>query len=101
MQEEETRPSEAESEGGPRDLALQLRRVAHDINGALNTLVLNLELLDRATATRDAAAEGARSGARERSLASLRRAVSEIQKIVGGRLLALAGGDSDPASGAR
>ncbi len=73
----------------PRDLRKDLRGVAHDINGALNNLALNLELLDRSTAQGAVAPEGAR----ERYFASLRRAVDKIGEIVSQRLLPLAGGD--------
>lgn len=92
MQEDDPGPGTQGSDDDGRELEARLRRVAHDINGALNTLALNVELLDRA-----AAAEGGESAAaRERCLASLRRAVGEIQRIVRDRLLPLASGDSAP-----
>ena len=63
----------------------ELRAVAHDINGALNTIALNLELLDRAAAAGDSAPEGSR----ERYMGNLRRAVATIGQIVSARLLPL------------
>lgn len=76
------RPGDAASHPGDRGL----HRVAHDINGALNTLALNIELLDRATASGSSADDETRAAARDRSLAALRRAVVEIQQIVTLRL---------------
>ena len=100
MNEDDRASSAPESEGPSRGLEGELRRVAHDINGALNTLALNIELLDRATAKGGEGSDGAGDAARQRCLASLRRAVDEIQQIVGRRLVALAGSDPDPTPGA-
>ncbi len=87
--------------GGGRDFEARLRSVAHDINGALNTLALNLELLDRATAAaRDAGEEESPEAARERCLASLRRATDQIQRIVSQQLLPLVGGSAERPPGA-
>ena len=110
MHQDDGRSNAGEGGEPPRDLGADLRRVAHDINGALNTLALNIELLDRATAAGGAAPvtpatppafDTARQVARDRSLGSLRRAVGEIQQIVGLRLVPLASRDSDPESGGR
>jgi signal transduction histidine kinase len=57
----------------PRDAG---RDIVHDLNGALNNMILNIELLDRL------AGEGEDGERRARSLASLRRATREIQEIV-------------------
>lgn len=100
MDEDVRRSIAAEGEGRRQELEWNLRRVAHDINGALNTLALNIELLDRATAKGGEGSDGAGDAARQRCLASLRRAVDEIQQIVGRRLVALAGSDPDPTPGA-
>ena len=66
----------------PEDL---VRAIAHDLNGALNTLVLNIELLDASAAGVDGSA--AAPAQRARSLAAMRRAVRELQEIVEHRLL--------------
>lgn len=92
MQEDDRRPGMQGGDEARRELEARLRRVAHDINGALNTLALNVELLDRAAAAD--VREDAAQAARDRCLASLRRAVGEIQSIVRDRLLPLSGGDS-------
>jgi hypothetical protein len=97
MDEGESRSTAADGDGQPGGISADLRRIGHDINGALNTLALNIELLDRATAAADAAGESSGQAARERSLAALRRAVAEIQRIVLLRLAPLA--DSGPEGG--
>lgn len=88
--EDRTDPKRGDPGAVASDRSLQ--RVAHDINGALNSLALNIELLDRATAFGSAADDEARAAARERCLAALRRAVAEIQQIVAHRLSPAAGG---------
>lgn len=104
MQEDDPEPGTQRGDDARREFEARLRRVAHDINGALNTLALNVELLDRATATeRGTSAAGEEDpahAARERCLASLRRAVGEIQRIVSDRLLPLGADDSPQGNGA-
>ena len=73
-----------------------LRGIAHDLNGALNTLALNVELLDRSKANSVGSEED--ELARARYLASLRRAVREIQEIVEQRLSPLGRQDGTDAS---
>ena len=73
-----------------------LRGIAHDLNGALNTLALNVELLDRSTASRVGSEED--ELARARCLARLRRAIGEIQEIVEQRLNPLGRQDGTDAS---
>lgn len=90
MEQDEERSAMPAAPEPRQDLRKSLRGVAHDINGALNNLALNLELLDRSTAPGSTAPEGAR----ERSLASLRRAVDTIGQIVHQRLLPLAKDES-------
>ena len=75
-------PADTESEAGAKRAALH--GIAHSINGALNSLALNVELLDRSTAKRVGSEED--ELARARYLASLRRAIREIQEIVEQRL---------------
>lgn len=87
----------ADGEESPDELRASFRRVAHDINGVLNTLALNIELLDRSTAGVGGGLDGAAEGARERCLATLRRAVGEIQQIVAHRLLTIESSGADPA----
>ena len=70
---------ESDSRGG-------LRSVAHDINGALNNISLNLELLDRADRAASGG-DGIPEGSRERYMANLRRAVAKISEIVSSRLV--------------
>ncbi len=102
MSADERAASQQAADGGRRDFEARLRGVAHDINGALNTLALNLELLDRATATaRDAGEEESPEVVRERCLASLRRATDQIQRIVSQQLLPLVGGSAGRPPGAR
>ncbi|MEO7794302.1 MAG: hypothetical protein ABIV06_05960 [Thermoanaerobaculia bacterium] len=72
-----------------------LRAVAHEINGALNTIALNLELLERVAMAGDGAAEGAR----ERYMTHARRGVSAISQIVTLKLLPLAGSGGAPGGG--
>lgn len=87
-------PAGAESEGGAKRAAV--RGIAHSINGALNSLALNVELLDRCTANRVGSEED--ELARARYLASLRRAIREIQEIVEQRLGPLGRQDGTDAS---
>lgn len=105
MKEDDPGSGTQERDGNRRDVEVQLRRVAHDINGALNTLVLNVELLGRAMEADEAdphpGQETSALAARGRCLATLRRAAGEIQQIVRDRLVPLAGGDSVPGRGAR
>ena len=75
-------PADEETETGSQRAAV--RGIAHSINGALNSLALNVELLDRSTAKRVGSEED--ELARARYLASLRRAIREIQEIVEQRL---------------
>ncbi len=70
-----------------RRLEETVRGIAHDLNGALNNLALNVELIDAATA--GGSDDAADAASRARSLANLRRAVREIQSIVEQRLLPL------------
>ncbi len=63
-----------------------LRGIAHDLNGTLNNLALNVELLDRLTASPPGPNDEER---RARHLANLRRAIGEIQQIVERRLTPL------------
>ncbi len=69
----------------PSSLRELLSGVAHDLNGALNTLILNIELLDAT----GAAVEGSDLGAArwKRALAAMRRAAREAHEIVDRRLL--------------
>ena len=105
MKEDDPGSGTQERDGNRRDVEVQLRRVAHDINGALNTLVLNIELLGRAMeadeADPDTGRDASERAARELRLATLRRAAGEIQHIVRERLVPLAGGDSGSGRGAR
>lgn len=78
-------------------LEATVRAIAHDLNGALNNVVLNVELLDAATASDREA--GFDADARARALANLRRAAREIQGIVECRLVQL-GRPEEPAPAA-
>ena len=73
-----------------------VRGIAHSLNGALNTLALNVELLDRSAANRVGTEED--EIARARYLAGLRRAIREIQEIVEQRLSPLGRQDGTDAS---
>lgn len=95
MDEGVSRSIAADGDGRPRGIPADLRRIGHDINGALNTLALNIELLDRATAAAGGAGESPEQAARQRSLEALRRAVAEIQRIVALRLVPLADSGAD------
>ncbi|MBP9822940.1 MAG: hypothetical protein KBF21_01835 [Thermoanaerobaculia bacterium] len=61
-----------------------VRHIVHGLNGALNSLSLNIELLEKVAETGDDKER------RARCLASLRRATREIQQIVERELLPLA-----------
>ena len=87
-------PADTESEAGAKRAALH--GIAHSINGALNTLALNVELLDRSAANRVGSEED--ELARTRYLTSLRRAIGEIQAIVELRLSPLGRRDRTDAS---
>lgn len=78
-------------------LEATVRAIAHDLNGALNNVALNVELLDAATASGREA--GFDADSRARALANLRRAVREIQGIVECRLLQV-GRPEEPAPAA-
>ena len=79
--EERPAPGPGEESAPLRD---PVRDIVHGLNGALNNLILNIELLDRL------AGGGDDSERRARYLASLRRATREIQEIVERQLLPLA-----------
>jgi signal transduction histidine kinase len=84
MERDEIKPEEPTTPSLPgADPRGELRAIAHDINGALNTIALNLELLERAAGAGDSTPEGAR----ERYMGNLRRAVATIGQIVSARLL--------------
>ena len=87
-------PADEETETGSQRAAV--RGIAHSINGALNTLALNVELLDRSAANRVGSEED--ELARTRYLTSLRRAIGEIQAIVELRLSPLGRRDRTDAS---
>ncbi|MEO8275393.1 MAG: hypothetical protein ABI639_04195 [Thermoanaerobaculia bacterium] len=68
-------------------LSSSVRSIAHDINGSLNNLSLNIELLERSS--RNSCGTELELASRERSLASLRRAMGQIREVVEQRLLPL------------
>ncbi len=74
----------APGESASASLRDPVRDIVHGINGALNNLILNLELLDKL------AGGGDDDERRARYLASLRRATREIQEIVERQILPLA-----------
>lgn len=74
-------PDPEESDNAP--LRDPVRNIVHGLNGALNNLSLNIELLDKLAAAGDDEAR------RTRYLASLRRAAREIQEIVERQILPL------------
>lgn len=76
---------------GDDPLGDPVRRIVHGINGALNILTLNIELLAAASAQGEESGKGGEQ--QVRSLASLRRAVRQIQEIVERDLLPLRRGD--------
>jgi signal transduction histidine kinase len=72
-----------------------VRGIVHDLNGALNTLSLNVELLDLATA--EPGWTGAGAASRARALAKVRGAKREIEAIVALQLLPI-GRTAEPVS---
>ncbi len=94
----EAPPNPATGAAGTDPLRSSVRSIVHGLNGALNNLILNVELLDKMPAgAADAGEEAAR---RARHLASLRRAVREIQEVVEHQLVPLGRADASP-TGAR
>lgn len=85
MQQDDPRNLPGDGEGQNRASLATLRELAHDMNGALNNLALNLELLERAMRN-----EGAPAPACERYFANLRRALEQLTRIVGSQLVAVA-----------
>lgn len=65
-----------------------VRRIAHDLNGELNNLALNVELLVQTSAPEGGAGQDAAS--RARYVANLRRAIRAIQDILEQQILPLA-----------
>jgi len=76
-----------------------VRRIAHDLNGALNNLALNVELLVQTSAPEGDAGQDA--AGRARYVANLRRAIRAIQEILEQQILPLAepGGPDPEARG--
>ncbi len=85
MQQDDPRNLPDDGEGQNRASLATLRELAHDMNGALNNLALNLELLERAMR-----GEGNPAPECERYFANLRRALEQLTQIAGSRLLPLA-----------
>jgi signal transduction histidine kinase len=92
MEHDEIEPGAVAPKVPEADSRGALRTVAHDINGALNNISLNLELLDRAAA----AGDGIPEESRQRYMGNLRRAVAKISEIVSSRLVPLARPGSEP-----
>lgn len=86
MEEDDLRSLPQAGAEETRELRASVRKVAHDFNGALNNMVLNLELLERALRA-DGAAPVPGS---ERCLANLRRALGQLTLITSRRLAPLA-----------
>lgn len=86
-------PLAAAAEVGADPPQQPMREIVHDLNGALNSLTLHIELLDAATSNARGAAHD--PAGRARHFDSLRRAVRQIQAIVEHRLLTL-GRDAAP-----
>lgn len=76
---------------GDDPLGDPVRRIVHELNGALNILTLNIELLAAAQAQGEESGKGGEQQALR--LASLRRAVRQIQEIVERELLPLRRGN--------
>lgn len=79
----EVRPAPRPGEVESAPLREPVRDIVHGLNGALNNLILNIELLDKLAGAGDDEVR------RARYLASLRRATREIQQIVERQLLPL------------
>lgn len=75
-----------------------MRGIAHDLNGALNNLALNVELLVQTAAPDEGAGHDAAS--RARYVANLRRAIRAIQEIIEQQILPI-GKTEEPDPGSR
>ena len=93
----EERPGEAALATPSAGQREAVRRIAHDLNGALNNLALNIELLVQTSAPEGDAGQDAAS--RARYVANLHRAIRAIQEIVEQRILPLGHtGEPDPGT---
>jgi hypothetical protein len=86
-EEAEVRPAPAPGEAESGSLRDRVREIVHGLNGALNNLILNIELLDRLEE------DGHDEVRRARYLAGLRRATREIQEIAEKQILPLGRGE--------